>query len=158
MKRFCGIDPGVRGALAFGNRNAVTVYLMPINRKREISAEHLRSILEYERPDMAIVERVHSRPHNGVKAMFSFGMGYGLVLGLLTALRVPYQLVLPRRWKMSLGIKDSIAYCRQHWPHVDLVPPRCRNPHDGIADAVCILDYGLKAYGMDNPRNIDRHF
>jgi hypothetical protein len=36
----------------------------------------------------------------------------------------------------------SIAYVREHFPDLNLVPPRARNPHDGLADAVCIAVWG----------------
>lgn len=38
----------------------------------------------------------------------------------------------------------SIAYAREHFPGVNLVPPRCKNPHDGLADAVCIAAWASK--------------
>jgi hypothetical protein len=45
-------------------------------------------------------------------------------------------------------LKDAaIAYCRRAFPDVPLVMPRCRNPHDGIADSLCILQYGLRSFG-----------
>ena len=38
----------------------------------------------------------------------------------------------------------SVAYAREHFPGVELVPPRSRNPHDGLADAVCIAAWASK--------------
>lgn len=38
----------------------------------------------------------------------------------------------------------SIAYAREHFPGVELVPPRCKNPHDGLADALCIAAWATK--------------
>lgn len=38
----------------------------------------------------------------------------------------------------------SIAYARKHFPGVELVPPRCKNPHDGLADALCIAAWATK--------------
>lgn len=38
----------------------------------------------------------------------------------------------------------SIAYAREHFPGVELVPPRSRNPHDGLADALCIAAWATK--------------
>jgi hypothetical protein len=38
--------------------------------------------------------------------------------------------------------KDAaIAYCRRAFPDVALVLPRCRVPHDGIADAVWVKKF-----------------
>lgn len=38
----------------------------------------------------------------------------------------------------------AIAYAREHFPGVELVPPRCKNPHDGLADAICIAALATK--------------
>lgn len=38
----------------------------------------------------------------------------------------------------------SIAYARERFPGVELVPPRCKNPHDGLADALCIAAWASK--------------
>jgi hypothetical protein len=38
----------------------------------------------------------------------------------------------------------SVAYVREHFPGVDLVPPRSKKPHDGLADAVCIAAWASK--------------
>lgn len=38
----------------------------------------------------------------------------------------------------------SIAYAREHFPSVELVSPRCKNPHDGLADALCIAAWATK--------------
>lgn len=35
----------------------------------------------------------------------------------------------------------SIAYATEHHPEINLVPPRCRTPHDGLADAICIASW-----------------
>lgn len=37
-------------------------------------------------------------------AMFSFGMGYGIIQGILIALKVPYELVRPQKWQLALSL------------------------------------------------------
>jgi hypothetical protein len=39
---------------------------------------------------------------------------------------------------------SAIAYVREHHPEVNIIPPRARNPHDGLADAVCIAVWGSR--------------
>lgn len=36
----------------------------------------------------------------------------------------------------------SLAYVRANFPDLNLIPPRAKNPHDGLADAVCIAVWG----------------
>lgn len=45
----------------------------------------------------------------------------------------------------------AIAYAREHFPGVELVPPRSRNPHDGLADAVCIAAWAAKQHTKETP-------
>lgn len=40
-------------------------------------------------------------------AMFNFGMGYGVIQGILTAFRIPYTLVRPQRWQKALGLGNK---------------------------------------------------
>lgn len=54
--------------------------------------------------DVAVVERVHSMPRQGVASTFKFGQAYGTVLGAFGALRVPIVSVTPQRWKKDYGI------------------------------------------------------
>ena len=43
----------------------------------------------------------------------------------------------------------SVAYAREHFPGVELVPPRSRNPHDGLADAICIAAWASKTLNKE---------
>ena len=89
-------------------------------------------------------------PGQGVASMFKFGMGYGALLGVAAGLSIPVELTTPQRWKGKVlhgTAKDksaAVAYCRRAFPSVQLVLPRCRNPHDGMADALCLLEYGRR--------------
>lgn len=38
-------------------------------------------------------------------AMFNFGMGYGSILGMLTAMDVPFEEVTPQRWQGAFGVE-----------------------------------------------------
>jgi crossover junction endodeoxyribonuclease RuvC len=144
-----GIDPGLRGGLAMIHGEKAEALPMPV-KDREVDARELSRILHRWREDKGgdgvrvAIERVHAMPKQGVTSMFNFGCGYGMIRGVCAALRLPVCLVLPRAWKTDLltGLphdKDgAITYCTRRWPGVSLVPFRCRKPHDGLADALCI--------------------
>ena len=155
--KLLAIDPGQKGALAFYSpliTNKVMVELMPLGGK-EIDYASLATIIKDFDPDLAVVEKVGSMPGQGVTSMFTFGMGYGALFGILAALQVPTERVAPQTWKASVlkgTLKDKAAaidYCRRVFPTVPLVPPRCRKPHDGIADALCILSYAQRTWGRE---------
>lgn len=104
---------------------------------------------------MAYVEHVGSMPGQGVTSMFNFGMGWGLVRGILAGLGIPYELVRPQAWKkvMLAGMpKDSEYHVASRlWPTVNWKPTaRHKNFHDGWVDAALISEFGRRRYGGIN--------
>jgi len=143
----CGIDPGAKGGIAFLGLTMLITYPMG-------EAWELVNILELHAPAHVFVEKARPMPSQGVTSMFTFGRGYGEILGILIALKIPHTLVIPRTWQkvMHLGIggdqpkvKSEIA-SRQTWPcHNWLGSPRCRKAHDGMIDAALIAEYGRRS-------------
>jgi crossover junction endodeoxyribonuclease RuvC len=164
-----GIDPGLDGAIAALNPAGEVVAARPMpvlaGRRREIDAGWIVGWLyRIEETEggfaLAVVEKVHAMPKQGVSSSFAFGLGYGQVLGVLAALKVPVVLVTPQQWKGAIlagTAKDkaaAIAYCRRRWPEVSLVPDRCRTPHDGLADALCLAEFARRQLvGEDRTRH-----
>lgn len=149
----CGIDPGLKGGLAILDNGKVYGYPMPLSGK-DINVMAIVELLRSHRVDLVICEQVHAMPakgmngkNQGITSTFTFGKGYGMVLGAVMASGIPLELVTPQKWKSvtlqgTAKDKDAmIAFCRRRYPEVNLVPPRCRTANDGIADAVGILHY-----------------
>ncbi|MGJ8524317.1 hypothetical protein LMG33818_000025 [Halomonadaceae bacterium LMG 33818] len=141
-----GIDPGKSGAIAaIGEKSHAEK--IPLSGK-EIDGALIARLLSELNPDVVILEKVGAMPGQGVTSMFSFGKGFGIVIGVLEALSIPYRIVTPQAWKKCVlagTSKDkdaAINFVRRAYPDVELVPARCRKPHDGIADAVCLAEYG----------------
>lgn len=144
------IDPGLAGGVAVLHRDqTITAQPMPLAGK-ELDLITLATLVREVHPDWLVIERVGPMPKQGVVSTFKFGSGYGSLLGIAAALQIPTELVTPQRWKGRVlhgTAKDkdaAIAYCRRVFPAIPLVPPRCRVPHDGIADALCVLEYGRR--------------
>ena len=92
-----------------------------------------------------VIEKVGSRPQQGVRSMFSFGEKYGWIQGVLDANGVPYAAVTPQTWKKALGVtadkQTSIDRCKELFPEVNLVPHGCRVEQDGMAEALLLAYY-----------------
>jgi len=152
-----GIDPGLSGGIALYDTkyNTWIVYVMPVEKKTgihvaEIHARFCSYIHDWS-DTLAVIEKVHAMPGQGVTSMFTFGMGYGKVIGLLETLEIPYLNPTPQQWKKRIlegTTKDkdaTIAYVKQRYPAISLLPTqRCTKPHDGMADAICLCEYGMK--------------
>lgn len=153
MDIFVGIDPGKRGALvAVGSGAVVHQARMPWLGGAGIDAPGLvAELLEVRalgRVRVCAVERAQAMPKQGVSSMFRYGRDYGVVLGVLAALQVPHVTVSPRRWQGSIcGGRGGAPKARailvagRRLPGLDMLPGRCRRPHDGIADAACLALY-----------------
>lgn len=143
-----GIDPGKKGGVAYTAIDGIQAVPMPLIGK-DIDGRILAQALNDIIPDLVVIEKVHAMPKQGVTSMFNFGKGYGQLIGICEALFLPYILVTPQAWKKKVlagTSKDkhaAIQYCQQRYPSVSLIPPRGRVPHDGMADAVCLVEYGM---------------
>ena len=111
-----GIDPGLSGAIAVIEGREVllledipTVTFSEGRTKSRVDACLLADILlEYQGARMAVVEKVSSRPGEGVSSAFSFGFTSGVILGVLGALKIPVVQPSPYVWKKALGLgKDK---------------------------------------------------
>jgi len=57
-----------------------------------------------------LLEESQAMPGQGARSMFTVGVGFGLWLGLLAALHMPYTRVRPATWKRAFGLgKDKEA-------------------------------------------------
>ena len=156
---FCGVDPGLSGGIAFLADDGgpvpslAEVFDMPTlkaGKKTELDSRVIAAIFREHRPDHVTVESVHAMPGQGVSSMFSFGRGFGVILGVLAALDIPYTLVSPQKWQRSVlgrlpraeGKGKAIQWAALTFPDAVLKTPRGR-ALDGRADALAIGYYGL---------------
>jgi crossover junction endodeoxyribonuclease RuvC len=156
---YIGIDPGLSGGLATISANGaqVTARPMPVS-GGQIDASAVADLvwgaaLACGDTAIAVMEKVGAMPKQGVVSMFRFGQGYGTILGVLGALGIRCELVTPQRWKAVIlagTARDkaaAIAWCRRAYPGVSLRrTERCTTDHDGMADALCLAEYGRRSF------------
>jgi len=145
---FIGIDPGMSGGVAMIYGEKYTAIPMPGTRLQLHTLIKLWADSYGTSGKIACVEKVASRPGQGVASTFKFGKGYGEVLGIVTALGFRIIEPTPQAWKkvMLAGTdksKDaSIQMAENLFPNIELVQPGCRKPHDGAAEALLLAEYG----------------
>lgn len=144
-----GIDPGQSGGIACIGPDEVEAIPMPLAGK-EVDGRALAIWLRERNPRLVVVERVASMPGQGVSSTFKFGRNYGAILGVIEACGLAYQLVTPQAWKRAVLAGTSrdktaaVEHCHRMYPGVDLAPGRKRVAHDGMADALCLAEYGRR--------------
>lgn len=147
--RAIGIDPGLDGALALLERGKLLVEDMPtlrLQRGREIDIPRLAVILSEwgcsALDTRVIVERQQAMPGQGVSSTLKTGIGYGVILGVLGALRIPFERVQAQQWKRKFGLlrsdkRASIARARELHPDA----PLSLSKHHGRAEAILIAEW-----------------
>jgi crossover junction endodeoxyribonuclease RuvC len=155
LRTVIGIDPGKKGAIVLYSRDGagqVEAHRMP-TRDGEIDLYGIDKIIN---PALAVsdcyafIEDVHAMPRQGVTSMFSFGFSTGALHGILSYCNIPIYKVTPQSWKRAIlkghgtDKAAAIAYCKTHYPQISLIPTGCRVASDGLADGLCIAEYGWK--------------
>jgi len=143
-----GLDPGISGGIAWHDSVTGLYNCFPMPSTRKEVYDRLRELKESHGVTTAVIEAVHSMPKQGVSSTFKFGKGYGEILGICTALNFTIIEPTPQAWKKLVlagtdKSKDAaIQVAENLYPNIQLVQPRCRKPHDGCADAVCLMHFG----------------
>ena len=154
-----GVDPGLNGGIAVMQENGEILHYckMPIKQervltgtkkkiRRMIDVATIAGIMAQYEPTNIFIERANARPGQGVVSMFTFGMGYGMILGLAMAMEgaICTDIVQPQRWQKQVlsgleHIEDTklraLAKLQELYPELDTT-------HDGIVDAIMIAEYG----------------
>lgn len=169
-----GIDPGVSGAIATigpdGSARAVTMPTVlkkvgkSMRRRHDLHA--LRAIVRNAKEVAALhdlklrvfIERVWPRPTNGSIGSFQMGESFGMLRGILWTMAIEHRLVRPQEWQREIfggKVEDtkaaSCAAASRLFPPVSLLlTPKCTKPNDGLADALCIAEYGRRFLKIEN--------
>lgn len=162
------VDPGLSGGMAFMRDDGFLVDFMkmpvkPIlkdglkTNKRIIDIATVAAMISRYEPGKVYIEQVHAMPKQGVSSTFTFGMGYGMILGLSLALEVLMEthLVTPQRWQGFLYGKgygpDLCTKGRAYLKFSELWPDLAKDgvTHDGIVDAVLLAEYGRRQLSLN---------
>lgn len=143
MINIIGIDPGNSGAIAYFNiytdRNEID-FIKLSSTESDIyeflfKYDHYKNVFAY-------IENVHSMPKQGVVSAFTFGKNFGFLIGLLTALKIPYEFVTPQKWQKAMGCLSkgdkniTKAAAQRLFPNIKIT--------HAIADALLIAEYGRR--------------
>lgn len=156
-----GVDPGVRGALAFlGTDGALKVHDMPIRQamrtgkvKNEIDPVGLQKIVRSGVPAdqtaLVVMEDLNTFAGGSVQTMGSLEATKAVIRTVMELNRLDVAFISPRTWQSFFGIKRTQSsdtkeqslklarelYGRDHCPLAK---------HDGRADAILIARYAAR--------------
>ena len=139
---YIGIDPGRSGAMAI--IDALGVYTFPFDEERYIWA-----LKKAPTGSICCLEHVHAMPKQGVTSSFNFGLNFGWLQGVLSALGIRYELVHPQKWKKEFSVtgdkNSSIEVCKRLFPAVSIKrTDKCVKDDDGLAEALLMAEYARR--------------
>lgn len=159
---FIGIDGGLNGGLTVIDEaeNILQSIVMPIfdSKRKEYDLSSIQKFFEYYNMRGAVIcglEQAHTKPLNGVKQNFTIGRCFGQMEGLLTSMKIKYEVILARRWQKEIfqGIVAddtklaSMKFCSRKYPnHTFTRTERSKKMHDGMTDSCCIAVYLKRLY------------
>jgi crossover junction endodeoxyribonuclease RuvC len=127
---------------------------LSIGTKKEIDVPAfvltLRSLQTKDKIRIVGIETQHAMPKQGVSSMFKIGKGYGIIIGALAALELPYTEIRANDWQKIMFVghpksntKDiSKKIAKQLYPKCEFKASlRCTTMHDGMTDACMIANF-----------------
>lgn len=172
---YVGIDPGVSGAVAVMSPPPLFIGAPEGHRKIEFydtptlqikSGKSLKNVIDTgaaadimrsigaSSEVYVVIEKVWAMTKGmggatmGATSAFNFGMGFGIWLGIITALNMPHEQVAPVTWKKRLMLDMAKEKDASRMRATQLFPQASRDlnlkKHHGRADALLLAEYGRR--------------
>lgn len=152
---YISVDPGKKGFCCVLSVQSNAFYHYPLFEGQRLNPELVDAIKGMGGQNvMAVIEQVHSMPHDGVKRAFSFGESYGKMLGMFESLGIPYITCTPGKWQKVMwescdkvsNIKlTSYNAARRLLPSMDFRrSERCKTFDDNKVDATLLCLYAQR--------------
>ncbi|HEG8132517.1 TPA: hypothetical protein SFZ56_000816 [Campylobacter coli] len=149
-----GIDVGAKGALAHITKDEIITVLRFNKVGLKGYIDYLKSI---DYPVDIYVEKVHSMPNQGVKSMFTFGMRYGEILGILDTLELRYMQVPANYWQQVILNNENLSNIHISLKTLNSLNKNVNSTKLSVAEVVQLL-YPLQTnlyYTKRNTPNLD---
>lgn len=137
-RKIVGVDPGLKGGICVDGHP----FPMPVD-DDGLLCRHIANL--FSGAYLICIERQGYRPGQG--GVVTNLANYGRLLAL-AEITCEVLVVDPKRWKTAvLGEQyahdkaGTILWANEMYPKINLTLPKCRKPHDGMADALAIWHY-----------------
>lgn len=149
-----GVDPGAKGclvALSAADFSYIDHLQMPLDASSRVDgfavAAWLLELSARHCIASAYIEKVGARPRQGVCSAFSFGHSVGVIVGVLSDLRVSTTAITPQAWKKAAGLigteKDaSRIKALESYPQIKDLQKKGKG--QALADAIYICRAGAE--------------
>ena len=104
---YMGIDPGDKGGIACLRGSQIKCIPMPGRSMQESGNELINCIqviTEGRQNVICVLEQAQSMPGQGIVSTFNYGVGYGILRGILISLNISTKMVASTPWKRKMGL------------------------------------------------------
>lgn len=148
MAVFCGIDPGKSGCLCVLTNSTPTFFDWPKDGDIRTYFGEIATHIDGAGIELAILEKVHAMPKQGVTSMFNFGENLGMWKAFLVIMEIPHLIVPPQQWMKGLVTKTDGPNTKsavknvasRMFPKAELHGPK-GGYKDGRGDALLMAHY-----------------
>lgn len=143
-----GIDPGVKGGLAFYAPSSDSVKSLPMPMyDGAVDVLKIQDLIISHQVSAAYIEIQHVRGRQSGKGNYTIGKNYGRLTAVLDLCGILFVELTPQRWQKPLGLNgdklNTILWCDANHYHVPMTSNRRdARPHDGCSDAIAIAVAG----------------
>ncbi len=159
---YLGIDPGLNGGFCFIKEDGtIDLYPMPLIGPKDYDIPEITRILQSYINVVAVLEKQHAMPGQGLSSTLKTGLGFGMLQASLSAARIPYDIVPAVKWQKNLFVGlpskqdtkiSSAVIASRLFPGISFRrTDRSRKPHDGLTDAACIAEYCKRLHTRSVP-------
>lgn len=144
------IDPGKSGGIAIlfpVNRTLLSAMPETESELQEVIANYANVCAAEDVDLVSVLEKVGGFTGKGQpgSAMFTFGRGVGVIVGILMSYKIPFREVRPQDWQKKVGAGTTNGRTRAQWKRHLLDLARKRHPDvKGLTlktcDALLMLD------------------
>jgi len=135
-----GVDPGVGGGYCLFEDG------VPVFAHKFESESSFIEFIHQRKIDHAFLEKVGSRPGQGLSTTWTFADNNGFLRGVMRAYGIPVELVRPQEWQKGIGLpKKKLTYAQRKTALKDLANLFCPSMKwtKDTADAYLIGRYGV---------------
>ena len=143
--KIIGVDPGKNGGLVVIEGDDIKAYKCP--ETPDEMATLFGVALNGDAPidTYFVIEKVWARPGNASRAAFTYGVNFGLWLGIAASYEVDVNYVLPQKWMAHVGCPKGMKVTqRKNWlkDKAKELYPSLKKVTLATADAILIAKYG----------------
>jgi len=146
MKTIIGIDPGIKGAMAWIDRYGARVFDLPVL-GNYIDGNRICRLCKHMPTKLVVwLELAQTMPGQGIASAFNYGRTYQAILTALEIAGCVIHEVRPAVWKKAMGLNAKKADARELaiklFPHLR-EELKWKKDHDR-AEALLIAEYGRR--------------